>query len=215
MDAALLTELYAYCVVTKTIAAFNTDAKAGVEVRRQYDSLKFYDLYSEYDTLKFGYTVKNLFYSNITNKTLMTDAAKLTQLDWVMANVNAKGNSYVTIYGSLTAANKTAFDAIIAADATNFSISSSKYIIGAALANADYEARSGLGADLVLQGYTIGDHVQHFVPAATLKKISTQTKTKKDTTSLTSAEATLLQSINTNLVTGSAFNTTNVGTGPT
>jgi len=200
-------------VTVKTIVAFNTDAKSGTETRRQYDSLKFYDLYSEYDFLKFGKTVKAAYYSNNLFTIVSTDAAALKRLDWVMANVNAKGNDYVKVYGSLSASQKTTYDAIIAADNT-FSTTSTKYIIGAALANSDYVARSGLGADLVAQGYTIGDHVQHFVTAADLKKISTKTKTKSAATSLTSAEATLLASINSALVTGSAFNATNVGAAP-
>jgi hypothetical protein len=216
VNAALLKEIFAYAKDTvKPIAAFNTEAKAGTETRLRFDTPKYYDLYSKYDVLKFGKTVIDLVYSNVSTQTKETNATKLKKLNWILAQVNATGNTYVVAYASLTAANKVTFDAKITADAANYSNTSTKYVIGAVIAAAAYDARIGLGTDLAAQGYTVGEHVQHFVSAATLKKISTQTKTKDAATQPSSAEAVLMTSINAALITNSAFNTANVGVGKT
>lgn len=133
-------------------------------------------------------------------------------MNWILAEVSAKDNTYTKIYTEVSkvATSKATFDAKITADATNYSTTSTKYVIGAVLAAADYDTRLGLGTELVTYGYTIGDHVQHFLNAATLKKIATQTKTKATATNVTSAEATVMASINSALISNGAFNSTNV-----
>lgn len=160
-------ELSAYATLLKTrtdgpFATFDDDAKSGIEARRQYDAPDFYSGFSEYEIKRYGKTITDL-------KTTNTPES-LEKMDWILSELNTVGTTYLKTYANL-GDDQAAFDTLVGSDGVNYSKTSptsTKYVIGAWLAAADFDLRSGMPSDLVASGYRTADHLAHFLNVATL-----------------------------------------------